>query len=71
MKKRNIKETKMPGKFLAFSFLVMVWICFSSAANAADMASEHLRGNWLIGTTEQKCGATDSEYFIFKPEGRK
>ena len=61
----------MRGKFLAFNFYVMVLICFSSGANAADMAPEYLHGNWVIGTTEQKCGATDSEYFIFKPEGEK
>jgi hypothetical protein len=35
----------MRGKFLAFSFLVMVLICFSSGANAADMAPENLHGN--------------------------
>ncbi len=59
----------MRGKFLAFNFLVMVWLCFSSEANAADMAPEYLNGNWIIGTTEQKCGAADSEYFIFNENG--
>jgi hypothetical protein len=34
-------------------------------AIAAEIAPEYLHGNWVIGETEQKCGATDSEYFIF------
>jgi len=55
----------MRGKYLGFNFLVMVLICFSSGANAANMAPEYLHGNWVIGTTEQKCGAADAEYFIF------
>jgi hypothetical protein len=59
----------MRGKFLAFSFLVMVWICFSSGANAANMAPEYLHGNWIIGTNEQKCGAADAEYFVFNKNG--
>jgi hypothetical protein len=59
----------MRGKFLAFSFLVMVLICFSSGANAADMAPEYLHGNWVIGTTEQQCGAADAEYFMFNQNG--
>ena len=59
----------MRGKFLGFNFLVMVLICFSTGANAADMAPEYLHGNWVIGTTEQKCGAEDSEYFIFNKNG--
>ena len=59
----------MRSKLLAFNFLVIVWICFSSGANAADMAPEYLHGNWVIGTTEQKCGAADSEYFIFNKNG--
>lgn len=59
----------MRSKFLTFSFLVMVWICFSSGAHAADMAPEYLYGNWAIGTAEQKCSAADSEYFIFDKNG--
>jgi hypothetical protein len=59
----------MRGKFLGFNFLVMVLICFSSGANAADMAPEYLHGNWVIGAAEQKCGAADSEYFIFNKNG--
>jgi hypothetical protein len=55
----------MRGKLLTFSFLLIVAACFSSGANAADMVPEYLYGNWVIGTTEQKCGAADSEYFIF------
>jgi hypothetical protein len=59
----------MRGKYLGFSFLVMVLICFSSGANAADMAPEYLHGNWVIGTTEQKCGDSDTEYFVFNQNG--
>ena len=59
----------MRNKFLGFSFLVMVWICFSSGAIAADMTPEYLHGNWAVGTTEQKCGDADAEYFVFNQNG--
>lgn len=59
----------MRGKSLAFSFLVVLLICFSSGANAADMVPEYLHGKWVIGTTEQKCGDPESEYFIFNENG--
>ena len=59
----------MRDKLLVFGFLVMLAICFSSAANAADMAPEYLYGNWVIGTKEQKCGDPESEYFIFHKNG--
>ena len=54
----------MRGKFFAFSFLVLALVGFSSRANAADMAPEYLHGSWVIGTTEQKCGDPDAEYFV-------
>ena len=59
----------MRYKFLAFYFVVMVWIFFSSGANAADMVPEYLHGNWVIGMTEQKCGAAGAEYFVFNQNG--
>jgi hypothetical protein len=59
----------MRGKFLTFSFLFIVAACFSTGANAADMVPEYLRGNWVIGSTEQKCGDSDSEYFVFNENG--
>ena len=59
----------MRGKFLAFSFLVLALVGFSSGANAADMAPEYLHGHWVIGKTEQKCGAADAEYFVFNENG--
>jgi hypothetical protein len=59
----------MRGKLLTYSFLLIVAVCFSSGVNAADMAPEYLHGNWVIGTTEQKCGAADAEYFIFNKNG--
>ena len=55
----------MRGKFLAFNFLVLALVGFSSAANAADITPEYLHGNWVIGTTEQKCGDAEAEYFVF------
>jgi len=62
MKNRNIY-------FIGFVFMVMALIGFSSGANAADMAPEYLHGNWVIGTTEQKCGDAEAEYFEFKENG--
>ena len=59
----------MRGKLLNFSFLLIVAVCFSSGANAADMVPEYLHGNWAIGTTEQKCGDLDAEYFVFNQNG--
>ena len=59
----------MRGKFLAFNFLVLALVGFSSAANAADMTPEYLHGNWVIGTTEQKCGDAEAEYFVFNENG--
>ena len=56
-------------KFVALLILAMFWICFSSGAHAADMATEYLQGNWVIGTTEQKCGDPESEYFTFRNNG--
>ena len=59
----------MRGKLLTFSFLLIVAACFSSGANAADMAPDYLHGNWVIGMTEQKCGAAGAEYFVFNQNG--
>jgi hypothetical protein len=59
----------MRGKLLTFSFMLVIIGCFLSGANAADMAPEYLHGNWVIGTTEQQCGAADSEYFTFNKNG--
>jgi hypothetical protein len=59
----------MRGKFLAFIFLVLALVGFTSGANAADMAPEYLHGNWVIGTIEQKCGDPDAEYFVFNENG--
>ena len=59
----------MRGKFLVFGFLVLALVGFSSGANAADMAPKYLHGNWVIGTTEQKCGDPDAEYFVFNENG--
>ena len=59
----------MRGKFLVFGYLVLALVGFSSRANAADMVPEYLRGNWVIGTTEQKCGDLDAEYFVFNQNG--
>ena len=59
----------MRGKFLAFSFLVLALVGFSSGANAADIAPEYLHGDWAIGKTEQKCGEADAEYFVFNENG--
>ena len=59
----------MRGKLLVFNVLVMASMCFFPAAHAADMVPGYLHGNWVIGTTEQKCGAADSEYFIFDKNG--
>ena len=64
-----VKEIKMRSIILRFSAIVMVWICFSSGAQAAEMAPGYLHGNWVIGTTEQTCGAEDSEYFVFHQNG--
>ena len=55
----------MRGKLLTFSILLIVATCFSSMAIAAEISPDYLHGNWVIGTTEQKCGADDSEYFTF------
>jgi len=33
------------------------------------MAPKYLQGNWVIGTTSQKCGAADAEYFVFHKNG--
>ena len=59
----------MRVNFLGFGFLVLALVGFSSGANAADMAPEYLHGNWVIGTTEQTCGAADTEYFVFNQNG--
>ena len=59
----------MRCKFLCLIFMVMVLICFISAANAANVDSKYLAGRWIIGTVEQKCGDTESEHFIFRENG--
>jgi hypothetical protein len=59
----------MRSKFLAFGFLLLALVGFSSGANATDMAPEYLTGNWVIGTTEQKCGDPDAEYFLYNENG--
>ena len=59
----------MRCKFLAFNFLVLALVGFASAANAADITPEYLHGNWVIGTTEQKCGDAEAEYFVFNENG--
>ena len=59
----------MRVKFLCFSFLMMFMIGLSSVANAADMDTDYLVGNWAIGTTEQKCTDVESERFVFRKNG--
>jgi len=59
----------MRGKLLTFSILLIAAACFSSLAIAAEIAPDYLHGNWVIGTTEQKCGSADAEYFIFNNIG--
>ena len=59
----------MPSKLLAFGFVLVVSIFFALGTQAADMDPGYLQGNWVIGTTEQKCGAADSEHFIFDKNG--
>ena len=59
----------MRVKFLSFSFLMMFMIGLSSAANAADMDTDYMVGNWAIGTTEQKCADAESERFVFRKNG--
>lgn len=59
----------MRVKFLCFSFLMMFMMGLSSAANAADMDTDYLVGNWAIGTTEQKCADAESERFEFRKNG--
>ena len=59
----------MRSKLLTFSFMLAIIGCFPSGATAADMAPEYLHGNWVIGPTEQICGAVDSEYFNFQNNG--
>ena len=62
-------EVKMRRKLLCLIFLVMALICYVSTANAAGMDSKYLVGNWVIGTAEQECGDSGSEYFIFRENG--
>ena len=52
-----------------FLILASMVICFSFQANAASMTPDYLSGNWVVGTTEQKCGDSDSEYFVFNKNG--
>ena len=59
----------MPSKLLAFGFVLVVSIFFALGTQAADMDPGYLQGTWVIGKTEQKCGAADSEYFIFDKNG--
>jgi len=59
----------MRDKLLGFVFLVMLSICVFSVANAADMDTDYLVGNWAIGTTEQKCADAESERFVFRKNG--
>ena len=59
----------MRVKILCFSFLMMFMIGLSSAANAADMDTDYLVGNWAIGTTAQKCADAESEGFVFHKNG--
>ena len=63
------KELKMRRKLSYLIFLVMVLIYCASPANAAGMDSKYLVGNWVIGTAEQECGDSGSEYFIFRENG--
>ena len=59
----------MRRKSWVVSFLVMILVGFVTAANAADVDSKYLSGNWVIGTAEQKCSDAESEYFIFRENG--
>jgi len=59
----------MGDKLLGFGFLVMLSICVFSVANAGDMDTDYLIGNWAIGTTDQKCSDAESERFVFHKNG--
>ena len=59
----------MQRRIFVTGFLSLLIIFFAAGANAADMNANYLAGNWVIGTTEQKCDASDAEYFLFHENG--
>jgi hypothetical protein len=59
----------MRTKIRDIAFLTILIIGLSSAANAMDMDTDYLVGNWAIGTTEQKCTDVESENFVFRKNG--
>ena len=59
----------MRSRIFVTGLLVLLIIFFATGANAADMNANYLAGNWVIGTVEQKCGASDAEYFKFHENG--
>ncbi len=59
----------MRGKVCVVSLWVIVVMWGFSGASAAVMAPDHLHGKWVLGVSEQTCGAPNAEYFIFRDNG--
>ena len=52
--------------YLIVLTILLILVPFSFAA---DINSSNLTGKWAIGTTEQQCSDTNSEFFTFEPDG--
>lgn len=56
-------------KTIHYLIVLTILVVLVPLSFAADINSSNLTGKWAIGTIEQKCSDTNSEFFTFEPDG--
>jgi hypothetical protein len=56
-------------KTIHYLVVLIILLMLAPSSFAADINASNLTGKWAIGTIEQQCSDTNSEFFIFEPDG--
>jgi hypothetical protein len=56
-------------KTIHYLVVLIILLMLAPSSFAADINASNLTGKWAIGTTEQQCSDTNSEFFTFEPDG--
>lgn len=56
-------------KTIHYLIVLTILVVLVPLSFAADINSSNLTGKWAIGTIEQQCSDTNSEFFTFEPDG--
>jgi hypothetical protein len=56
-------------KTIHYLVVLIILLMLAPSSFAADINASNLTGKWAIGTIEQQCSDTNSEFFTFEPDG--